>query len=181
MARYIETMKELIESINTETETLKQSLTKVDEKLDPKDDAGVWIKDFIDSTDSKFEGKSKDERKEMALAAWYAARKEAGIKEDVDNGEEEDDDDSEEKEVNVKVNVNTDDDDDSEEEEEETDESIRFIDALVAEEVIAEGDKEAYQKFFKEKLAKYNVKSPSELSDTDKKKFFDEIKKEWKK
>ena len=52
---------------------------KVEEKLDPKADAGVWIKDFIDSTDPRFDGKSEEERKKMALGAWYAARREAGI------------------------------------------------------------------------------------------------------
>jgi len=36
-----------------------------------------------------------------------------------------------------------------------------------------------YQKFFKKKLAQWKVKSPSSLSDADKKKFFAEIKKEW--
>jgi hypothetical protein len=46
-----------------------------------------------------------------------------------------------------------------------------------------EEDKEkdsAYQKFFQKKLKKYGVKSPAELSDADKKKFFDEVDKEWK-
>ena len=43
-----------------------------------------------------------------------------------------------------------------------------------------EGDKEEYMKFFAGKLKKYGVKSPSELSDEDKKKFFDEIDKGWK-
>lgn len=38
-----------------------------------------------------------------------------------------------------------------------------------------------YQKFFKSKLKDYGVKSPAELSDADKKKFFNEIEKEWKK
>jgi hypothetical protein len=38
-----------------------------------------------------------------------------------------------------------------------------------------------YQKFFNAKLKKYDVKSPSELSDDEKKKFFDEIEKEWTK
>jgi len=42
------------------------------------------------------------------------------------------------------------------------------------------GDKEAYKKFFDAKLKKYGVTSPSELSDEDKKKFYDEIDKEWK-
>jgi hypothetical protein len=73
-------------------------------------------------------------------------------------------------------------DDNSEEnDEEEMDESEKFINALIAKEVIAEGDKEEYQKFFKEKLDKYDVKSPAELSDEDKKKFFNEIEKEWTK
>lgn len=43
----------------------------------------------------------------------------------------------------------------------------------------AEGGKEAYQKFFDKKLEKYGVDSPEDLSDEDKKKFFDEIDKEW--
>ena len=43
-----------------------------------------------------------------------------------------------------------------------------------------EGDKEEYMKFFAATLKKYGVKSPSELSDEDKKKFFDEIDKGWK-
>jgi hypothetical protein len=46
--------------------------------------------------------------------------------------------------------------------------------------VLDEGTKEEYQKFFNDKLKKFDVKSPSELSDEDKKKFFDEIDKEWK-
>ncbi len=36
-----------------------------------------------------------------------------------------------------------------------------------------------YQKFFNKKLKKWGVSSPAELSDEDKKKFFDEIEKEW--
>ena len=42
------------------------------------------------------------------------------------------------------------------------------------------GDKEDYMKFFAGKLKKYGAKSPSELSDEDKKKFFNEIEKDWK-
>ena len=45
---------------------------------------------------------------------------------------------------------------------------------------IAEGNKEEYKRFFDGKLAKWKIKSPSELSDKDKKKFYDEIDKEWK-
>ena len=43
----------------------------------------------------------------------------------------------------------------------------------------ASGGKEAYQKFFNAKLKKYGVKSPAELSDDEKKKFYDEIDAEW--
>lgn len=43
-----------------------------------------------------------------------------------------------------------------------------------------EHDKEAYTKFFNDKLKKFGVKSPSSLSKEDKIKFFDEIDKEWK-
>jgi len=37
-----------------------------------------------------------------------------------------------------------------------------------------------YQKFFNGVLKKYGVKSPSELSDEDKKKFYDEVDRDWK-
>ena len=46
---------------------------------------------------------------------------------------------------------------------------------------MSEGSKEEYQKFFNGKLAKWKIKSPEELSDEDKKKFFAEIEKEWTK
>lgn len=42
------------------------------------------------------------------------------------------------------------------------------------------GDKEAYQKFFQQMLKKYGVESPEELSDEDRKKFYDEIDAKWK-
>lgn len=41
-------------------------------------------------------------------------------------------------------------------------------------------DKEAYQMYFDKMLKKYNVESPEDLSDEDKKKFFDEVDKGWK-
>ena len=46
--------------------------------------------------------------------------------------------------------------------------------------VLDEGTKAEYKAFFDKKLKKFGVKSPSGLSDDDKKKFFDEIDKEWK-
>ena len=44
----------------------------------------------------------------------------------------------------------------------------------------AESKETEYQKFFRKKLEKFGVKSPAELSDEDKKKFFSEIEAEWK-
>ena len=44
----------------------------------------------------------------------------------------------------------------------------------------ASGDKEAYQKFFNATLKKFGVKSPAELKDEDKKKFYDAIDAGWK-
>ena len=46
--------------------------------------------------------------------------------------------------------------------------------------VLDEGTKAEYQAFFNKKLKKFDVKSVSELDDEDKKKFFNEIDKEWK-
>jgi hypothetical protein len=42
------------------------------------------------------------------------------------------------------------------------------------------GDKDEYQKFFRKTLKKYGVDEPDKLSDSEKKKFFDEIDKGWK-
>jgi hypothetical protein len=42
------------------------------------------------------------------------------------------------------------------------------------------GDKEAYQKFFDKMLKKWDIESPEELSDEDKKKFYEEVDAGWK-
>ena len=42
------------------------------------------------------------------------------------------------------------------------------------------GDKEEYQKFFEKMLKKWGIESPDELSDEDKKKFYDEVDAGWK-
>jgi hypothetical protein len=52
----------------------------LNEKLDPHADASVWIEDFVNSKNERFNGKSKEKRKKMALAAYYAARRGAGLK-----------------------------------------------------------------------------------------------------
>jgi hypothetical protein len=43
----------------------------------------------------------------------------------------------------------------------------------------ATGDQDAYRKYFEEKLKKYKVKSPDDLSEEDKPKFFEEVDKGW--
>lgn len=37
--------------------------------------ASAWIDDFVNSTDPRFEGKSKEKRKQMALGAFYSAKR----------------------------------------------------------------------------------------------------------
>lgn len=49
---------------------------KLDEVLSKEAPAGEWIKDFQDSDNPKFAGKSKEKRKQMALAAFYAKQRE---------------------------------------------------------------------------------------------------------
>lgn len=49
---------------------------QITEKLKPSDPIEKWIRDFIDSDDPRFEGKSKEERIEMAKGAYYGAQKE---------------------------------------------------------------------------------------------------------
>lgn len=52
--------------------------------------------------------------------------------------------------------------------------------AIVGRVYRAESDKQKrYQEFFEKKLKEHGVSSPSELSDDEKKKFFEEVDKEW--
>jgi len=52
------------------------------EKLDPrKHDIGDYIDDFMKSDAPQFKGKSKEKIRDMALAAYRAARREAGLDE----------------------------------------------------------------------------------------------------
>ena len=46
----------------------------LDEVLTAADPAGKWIEDFVNSDNPKFAGKTKEERREMALGAYYAAK-----------------------------------------------------------------------------------------------------------
>lgn len=58
----------------------------LEEVLKVSDGAGKWISDFVHSENPKFAGKSKKERQQMALGAYYAAKK--GVKEETEELEE---------------------------------------------------------------------------------------------
>ena len=47
----------------------------INEVLGKNEPAGAWISDFVHSDNPKFAGKSKEKRKQMALAAYYAKQK----------------------------------------------------------------------------------------------------------
>jgi hypothetical protein len=48
---------------------------QINEVLSKDATAGDWIHDFVHSDNPKFDGKSQDKRKQMALAAYYAKQK----------------------------------------------------------------------------------------------------------
>nr|QMP83397.1 MAG: hypothetical protein [Caudoviricetes sp.] len=54
---------------------LRKESEELEEKLSVSDGAEKWIHDFVHSDNPKFEGKSKKERIQMALGAFYAAKK----------------------------------------------------------------------------------------------------------
>ena len=63
---------------------LDEIVAELQEVLGKSDDAGKWISDFVHSDNPKFAGKSKEKRKQMALAAYYSAQR----NEEVDFAEE---------------------------------------------------------------------------------------------
>ena len=54
--------------------TAKEEI-EINEVLKVSGGAGEWIKDFQGSDNPKFAGKSKEQRKQQALAAFYAAKR----------------------------------------------------------------------------------------------------------
>lgn len=65
--------KEQVEEVElSEEEIIDEMINEVLGKSEP---ASAWIKDFVDSEDPKFAGKSKEKRKQMALAAYYAKQR----------------------------------------------------------------------------------------------------------
>jgi hypothetical protein len=57
---------------------MKSYKDMINEVLTKSTPAGEWIKDFVDSDNPKFAGKSAAKRKQMALAAYYAKQRDEG-------------------------------------------------------------------------------------------------------
>jgi hypothetical protein len=139
------------------------------EKLDPKAEASEWIEDFMKSDAPQFKGKTKEERKEMALAAYYAARKKAGLEEAMDPDKEL------ASWLKKRLAKNRPGDRDLRKELEKL---LKKLEEGADSDV--KGDKEEYQKFFQGMLKKFGVKSPAELSGDKEKEFYDAIDAGWK-
>jgi hypothetical protein len=71
------TYKAFVEQHTAElTEEQKDEIiAELTEALSGDLSAGEWIRDFVKSDNPKFEGKSKEKRKQMALAAYYAKQR----------------------------------------------------------------------------------------------------------
>lgn len=79
----------LMRAAGLKEEELEESeLDQLDEVLSADAKASDWIHDFVHSTNPKFEGKSKKERIQMALGAYYnTQKKKDGISEEhIDEG-----------------------------------------------------------------------------------------------
>ena len=63
------------ESVELEELTEEEIDSQIQEVLSKDASAGEWISDFVNSDNPKFEGKSKEKRKQMALAAYYANKR----------------------------------------------------------------------------------------------------------
>jgi len=73
--------------VSEEKKNIAKNILKeesITEDLDPNSDAKVWIDDFVKSDAPQFKGKTKEQRVNMALGAYYSARKEAGLEESID-------------------------------------------------------------------------------------------------
>jgi hypothetical protein len=67
-------------------ETMSEEITEseINEVLKKSQPASEWIQDFVNSSNPKFKGKSKGERINMALGAYYAAQRNEAVKEGVE-------------------------------------------------------------------------------------------------
>ena len=57
------------------TRNMKEEVEYIEEKLSASDPVSKWISDFVKSDNPKFAGKSKKERINQALGAYYAAKR----------------------------------------------------------------------------------------------------------
>jgi hypothetical protein len=76
LGRFLTGKKETNEEVELTEEQLDEMINEV---LGKDATAGDWIKDFVHSDNPKFAGKSKAERKKMALGAYYGKQDEATI------------------------------------------------------------------------------------------------------
>jgi hypothetical protein len=76
LGRFLTGKKETNEEVDLTEEQLDEMINEV---LGKDATAGDWIKDFVHSDNPKFAGKSKAERKKMALGAYYGKQDEATI------------------------------------------------------------------------------------------------------
>jgi hypothetical protein len=64
--------------VNITYEEIQKIVTEtIKEVLGPNDPVGKWVTDFYKSTAPQFRGKSKKERREMAIAAALGAKKDS--------------------------------------------------------------------------------------------------------
>jgi hypothetical protein len=63
--------------INKAVDKLTKEESELDEALGKDAEASDWIDDFVHSKNPKFAGKSKEERKKQALAAYYGKKNES--------------------------------------------------------------------------------------------------------
>jgi len=75
-------VKNVLERVDTNLEFLKEEYVEnhyneiIFETLTKKSDVKDWIEDFVDSKNPKFEGKNREERIKMALAAYFNKQQE---------------------------------------------------------------------------------------------------------
>ena len=55
-------------------EYLNEKYSVLNEVLDPSAPVSAWIHDFVHYDNPKFKGKSEDERRRMALGAYYSQK-----------------------------------------------------------------------------------------------------------
>ena len=65
-------------------ESVEMTTEEINEVLKKSQPASEWIADFVNSNNAKFKGKSKGERINMALGAYYAAQRNESVSEGVE-------------------------------------------------------------------------------------------------